>query len=179
MQIINYISIIAVPFIIFIIILYGVIEKIKIFDVFIEGTKEGIKTTVKILPTLIGLFFAIGALKSSGVVEGIGKLLNPILKIIKFPMELLPLALLRPISGSASMATAMNIMQEYGVDSQIGMMAAVIMGATETTLYTIAVYSGFVKIKNTRFVLKAALLADITGIAVAIIACRLLSMKSS
>ena len=94
-------------------------------------------------------------------------------------MELLPLALLRPISGSASMATAMNIMQEYGVDSQIGMMAAVIMGATETTLYTIAVYSGFVKIKNTRFVLKAALLADITGIAVAIIACRLLSMKSS
>ena len=100
------------------------------------------------------------------------------MSIIKFPVELLPLALLRPISGSASMATAMNIMQEYGVDSQIGIMAAVIMGATETTLYTIAVYSNFVKIKNTRFVLKAALLADITGIAVAVMACRLLSMKS-
>ena len=178
MQIINYISIIAVPFIIFIIILYGFLEKIKIFDVFIEGTKEGIKTTIKILPTLIGLFFAIGAIKSSGIIEGIGKVLNPFLSLIRFPMELLPLALLRPISGSASLATAIGIMENHGVDSELGMMASIIMGATETTIYTIAVYSNYVKIKKTRFVLIAALLADITGIAMAVLVCRFLSMKS-
>ena len=178
MQIINYISIIAVPFIIFIIILYGFLEKIKIFDVFIEGTKEGLKTTIKILPTLIGLFFAIGAIKSSGIVDGIGMILNPLLEIIRFPKELLSLAFLRPISGSASLATAMNIMETYGVDSEVGIMASVIMGATETTIYTIAVYSGFVKIKKTRFVLCAALLADLVGIATAVMVCRLLSMKS-
>lgn len=98
MEIINYISIIAVPFVIFIVILYGVVEKKKVFDIFLEGTKDGMETTIKILPTLIGLFLAIGALRTSGIIEGIGKVLYPILTLIKFPMEILPLALLRPIS---------------------------------------------------------------------------------
>lgn len=98
MEIINYISIIAIPFTIFIIILYGVIEKKRVFDIFIEGTKDGVTTTIKILPTLIGLFLAIGALRSSGVIEGISKVLSPLLILIKFPVEILPLAMLRPIS---------------------------------------------------------------------------------
>lgn len=102
MQIINYISIIAVPFIIFIIILYGVLEKKKVFDIFIEGTKDGLETTIKIFPTLIGLFLAIGALRSSGIIDGIGRLLYPILKIISFPIEVFPLAILRPISRQRS-----------------------------------------------------------------------------
>ena len=93
-------------------------------------------------------------------------------------MEILPLALLRPISGSASIATATDIMKTYGVDSQIGIIASVIMGATETTLYTIAVYTGVVKIKKIRFVLYAALIADIVGITTAIVVCRMLSIKS-
>lgn len=177
MEIINYISIVAVPLVILLIILYGVIEKKKVFDIFIDGTKEGLVTTIKILPTLIGLFLAIGALRSSGIIDGIGKILSPILAILKFPIEILPLALLRPISGSASIATATDIMKIYGVDSQIGIIASVIMGATETTLYTIAVYTGIVKIKKIRFVLLAALIADIVGITTAIIVCRILSMK--
>lgn len=98
MEIINYISIIAVPLVILIIILYGVLEKKKVFDIFIDGTKEGLETTIKILPTLIGLFLAIGALRSSGIIEGTGNFLSPILTLIKFPIEILPLALLRPIS---------------------------------------------------------------------------------
>lgn len=98
MQIINYISIIAVPFVIFIIVLYGFLEKKKVFDIFLEGTKEGIETTIKILPTLIGLFLAISALRNSGIIEGIGNILYPVLKLISFPMEILPLALLRPVS---------------------------------------------------------------------------------
>lgn len=178
MEIIKYISTIAVPFIIFIIVLYGVLDNIKIFDTFIEGVKEGIKTTIKILPTLIGLFFAIGAIRSSGVIDGLSNILNPVLEIIKFPKELLQLALLRPISGSASLATATNIMETYGVDTQIGIMASVIMGATETTIYTIGVYSGFVKIKKTRYILIAALIADAVGMLTAVYICRVLSMKS-
>lgn len=98
MKFINYISIIAVPFIIFIIVLYGTLEKKKVFDIFLEGTKDGIETTIKILPTLIGLFLAIGALRSSGIIDGISQLLYPILEIISFPIEIFPLALLRPIS---------------------------------------------------------------------------------
>jgi len=97
-EFINYISIIAVPFVIFFVVFYGMLEKKKVFDIFIEGTKEGIETTVKILPTLIGLFLAIGALRTSGIIDGIGNVLYPLLQLISFPMEILPLALLRPVS---------------------------------------------------------------------------------
>ena len=98
MEIINYISIIAVPMVILIIVLYGIVEKKKVFDIFIEGTKEGIETTIKILPTLIGLFLAIGALKSSGLIEGLERVIDPLLKLIKIPTDIFLLAILRPIS---------------------------------------------------------------------------------
>lgn len=98
MQIINYISLIAMPLVIFCIILFGIINKKKVFDLFIEGVEDGIKITIKLLPTLIALFFAIGTLKSSGVIEGIEKIISPIFIKFKFPTEILPLAILRPIS---------------------------------------------------------------------------------
>ena len=94
---------------------------------------------------------------------------------MNFPSEIMPLAILRPISGSSSIAIATDIMKNFGVDSQIGIMSAVIMGATETTLYTIAVYSSSVKIKKTRFVLIASLIADIVGIITSIIVCRIIA----
>ena len=99
-------------------------------------------------------------------------IISPFLEMIKFPGEVVPLALLRPISGSASMAVATDIIKQNGVDSFIGILAAVIMGSTETTLYTIAVYSSSIKIKNTRGILIAALLADLTGIVVSLLVCR-------
>ncbi len=174
-NIINFLSNLAMPLIILMIVIYGVIEKKEVFDKFIEGAKEGIKIVINIFPTLIGLFLAVGALRSSGVIDIVIKILDPLLNIINFPTEIMPLALLRPISGSSSIAVATDIMKTFGVDSQIGIMAAVIMGATETTLYTIAVYSSSVKIKKTRFVLIAALTADIVGIITSIIVCRFLS----
>ena len=174
-NIINFLSNLAMPLIILVIVFYGVIEKKEVFDKFVEGAKEGIKIVVNIFPTLIGLFLAVGTLRSSGVIDIIINLLNPLLNIVHFPTEIMPLALLRPISGSSSIAVATDIMKNFGVDSQIGIMAAVIMGATETTLYTIAVYSSSVKIKKTRFVLIAALTADIVGIITSIIICRFLS----
>ena len=110
-------------------------------------------------------------MNSSGIIEFVITLLSPILKIIRFPKEIVPLAILRPISGSASMAVAIDIIKQNGVDSKIGLIASVIMGATETTLYTIAVYTSAVKVKNTRHMLIASLMADITGIITAIIIC--------
>lgn len=172
---INFLSNLAMPLIILVIVFYGVVEKKEVFDKFVEGAKEGIKIVVNIFPTLIGLFLAVGTLRSSGVIDIVIKILDPLLNIVNFPTEIMPLALLRHISGSSSIAIATDIMKNFGVDSQIGIMAAVIMGATETTLYTIAVYSSSVKIKKTRFVLVAALTADIVGIITSIIICRFLS----
>lgn len=163
MKVINYISSVAIPLVILIIILFGVVEKKKVYDLFIEGAKEGIEIVFKIFPTLLGLFVAIGALRSSGILDLIINIIEPVTSFFKIPSEIMPLALLRPISGSASMAVATDIMTNYGVDSKIGLIAATIMGSTETTFYTIAVYTASVKIKKTRFVLFAALAADVIG----------------
>ncbi len=174
-DIVNFISNLAMPLIILIIVLYGFLEKKEVFDKFLEGAKDGIKIVVNIFPTLIGLFLAVGALRSSGIIDIIIQCLEPILHLINFPSEIMPLAILRPISGSSSIAIATDIMKNFGVDSQMGILASVIMGATETTLYTIAVYSSSVKIKKTRFVLIASLTADIVGIITSVVVCRFLS----
>lgn len=150
---------------------FGLKEKNNIFDLFIKGAKKGLEITIKIFPTLIGLFFAIGLLSNSGIIDFFIKLISPILDYFKFPKEIVPLAILRPISGSASMAVATEIIKQNGVDSIVGLIVCVIMGATETTLYTISIYTGTVKIKKTRHILIAALMADITGIITAIIIC--------
>ena len=173
-NVINFISNLAMPLIIFIIVLYGIIEKKDIFDKFIEGAKEGMKIVVNIFPTLIGLFLAVGSLRASGVIDLCISIIEPILNIIKFPSEIMPLAILRPISGSSSIAIATDIMKKYGVDSQLGIIASIIMGATETTLYTITVYSTSVNIKKTRFVFLASIMADIVGIIVSVFICKLM-----
>lgn len=170
----NFISNIAIPMIILIIVLYGIKEKNKVFDTFLDGAKEGLQITLDIFPTLVGLFVAIGALRSSGVLNIIIYILTPLLNIFHFPTELMPLALLRPISGSGSIAIATDIMKNYGVDSKLGLMASTIMGSTETTIYTIAIYTSCIKVKNTRKILLAALVADIVGISVSVIICQLL-----
>lgn len=172
---ITYISTIAMPLIIFTIIFTGITEKKKTFDLFLKGAKEGIDITLKIFPTLVGLFLAIGMLKNSGTIDSIINILKPLLIKFDIPSEILPLAILRPISGSGSIAIATEIMKNYGTDTLIGLIASVIMGATETTIYTIAVYTSSVKIKNTRFVLWAALIADIVGMVTAVAVCRILS----
>lgn len=170
-----YISNIAVPAIIVIILLYGLSEKKNVFDIFLVGAKDGAKMVMGIFPTLIGLFLAIKALSSSGVLDFLIGLLSPILNFLKIPKEIMPLAMLRPISGSGSMAIATDIMSKFGVDSKIGLITATIMGSTETTLYTIAVYSNSVGAKKTRFVLFASLCADITGMIASVVIWRFLS----
>ncbi len=161
MNVINYISAAAVPTVILLIIAYGLKEKNKVYDTFIEGAKEGLEIVINIFPTLIGIFLAVGALRSSGILDLIIGLIKPIINILKIPAEIMPLAILRPISGSASMAVATDIMSKYGVDELIGIIAGTIMGSTETTFYTIALYTSAVGIKKIRYVLVAALVADI------------------
>lgn len=174
MQIVSFLSNIAMPFIILIILTYGIIEKNKVFDTFLDGAKDGMEIVFRIFPTLLGLFLAIGTLRSSGIIDAIVNLSKPILDFIGFPKEIMPLALLRPISGSASLAVATDIIKNYGVDSKIGLIASTIMGATETTLYTIAIYSSAIGVKKTRFVLIPALIADIVGITASIIVCNII-----
>ncbi|MCI8482632.1 MAG: spore maturation protein [Clostridia bacterium] len=175
MKVINYLSTIAVPMVILCIIVYGIIEKKKVYDTFLEGAKEGMQVVINIFPTLIGIFLAVGALRSSGILDLLINLIKPIIQILKIPAEIMPLALLRPISGSASMAIATDIISQSGVDSTIGLIASTIMGSTETTLYTIALYTSAVGIKKIRFVLIAALIADITGMLISVAICRLMS----
>lgn len=169
MKIINYISAAAMPTIILLIIAYGVIEKNKVYDTFLKGAKDGAKTVIKLFPTLLGIFVAVGALRSSGILDLIIQTLSPIISLLKIPVEVMPLAMLRPISGSASMAVATDIMTKYGVDSTIGLITSTIMGSTETTFYTIAIYTSAVGIKKIRFVLIASLIADFVGMMASII----------
>ncbi len=175
MKIIDYLSSAAMPIVILIILLFGLIEKNKVFDTFLDGAKEGLEIVLKIFPTLIGLFVAIGALRSSGILDFLINLLKPGLVLLKIPSEIMPLAMLRPISGSASIAVATDIMKTFGVDSNIGLITSTIMGSTETTLYTIAIYTSAVRIKKTRFVLIAALAADIAGMITSVVIWRILS----
>lgn len=175
MQAVTFFSNLAMPAVILLIVFYGLKSKTKVFDLFLDGAKEGLELTISIFPTLIGLFVAIGALRSSGIIDMITNVISPLLNIIHFPSELMPLALLRPISGSSSIAVATDIMQNFGVDSLIGKMASVIMGSTETTIYTIAIYTSCIKVKKTRNVLVAALIADAVGMLVSVAICSLLS----
>lgn len=175
MNIINYISAAAVPVVMLLIIIYGLLEKNKVYDTFIDGAKEGIEVVVNIFPTLIGVFIAVGALRSSGILDLIINAISPMTNLFKIPSEIMPLALVRPISGSASIAVATDIMTKFGVDSKIGLIASTIMGSTETTFYTIAIYTSCVGIKKIRFVLAAALIADFVGMLFSVIIWGILS----
>ncbi len=154
--------------------LYGIYKRVNIFDVFIEGASENIKAAFDILPALVILMTMIAILNVSGVIEVFTGFISPITSIIGFPSECLPLALLRPLSGSGAMSVYESIVSQNHPDSFVGNVASVIMGSTETTFYTVAVYYGAAKIKNIRYTLICALAADISGFIVACVAVRLM-----
>ncbi len=175
MSVINFLSAGAIPLIIITIIFYGLKEKQKVFDIFLDGAKDGMEIVIGLFPTLLGIFLAIGLLRNSGILDFIINLISPITNLLKIPSQILPLAMLRPISGSASMGIAVDIMEKYGVDSLIGKITSTIMGSTETTFYTIAIYTACVKVKKIRFVLLAALLADLAGMITSVIICQIMA----
>jgi spore maturation protein B len=154
--------------------LYAAIKKINVFDAFISGAKQGFETSVSIIPHLVAMLVAIGMLRASGFFEIMGKLLGPLLEAIGMPTDVLPLALIRPFSGSASNAIMVDVIQKNGGDSWIAKTAATMMGSTETTFFVIAVYFGSVSIQRTRHAIPAGLLADLAGIIASVMICRFL-----
>ncbi len=160
-----------IPAIICAIILHGFLKRINVFDAFGEGVKLGVKSVSSIFPALFGLFIAVSVLRASGLIDFIAKIMSPVCDFLHFPSGLMPFALLRPVSGSGSLAMAADLFSSYGADSFEGRLASVMMGSTETTFYTIAVYFGACKIKNIRYTLKTALLADLFSIAASVIVC--------
>jgi len=171
MEFIKTASVYAIPAMFVIILLAGIMNNVKVYDAFIDGAKDGITTVVKIIPSLVGLLVAIGVFRASGALDLLVFALNPVTSFLGIPSQVLPLALLRPISGSASLALVSDIMKEYGPDSLIGRMASTMMGSTETIFYTITVYFGAVGIKNIRYTLAAALLADLASVIASVWIC--------
>jgi spore maturation protein B len=161
--VINYFSIAVIPLMFFGIITYGFMQRVKMFDSFLAGAKDGLETSVRILPSLVALLTAISMFKASGALDILTRLSLPVLQLIKLPKEVAPLAFMRPISGSGSLAIVETIFKDYGPDSLAGRVASVMMGSTETTFYTLTVYFGSVNVKDTRYTVKAALAADLFG----------------
>ena len=163
-----------VPVIIGGIFLYGIYRGVNTFDAFLAGAKEGLSTVVSITPALICLLTAVAMFKASGALDVLSWGLGPLAEGLGLPREVIPLALLRPISGSGAMVLFNDILATYGPDSFIGRVASVMEGSTETTFYTIAVYFGAAKIGKTRYAVPAALCADIAGFLAASWAVKLL-----
>jgi Uncharacterized membrane protein len=168
------ISAYAIPVIFLSILLLGLLKDVKVYDVFVEGARDGITTIVKIIPTLVGLMVAVGVFKASGALELLIMAFKPLALLVGIPAETIPLALMRPVSGSASLAIVNEIIQTYGPDSYIGRTASTMMGSTETIFYTLTIYFGSVGIKNIRFTLIAALLADLVSVTASAWVCALI-----
>ncbi len=169
----NSVSVYAVPVSIAGIILFGVFKKVNVYSAFLEGAKEGLHIGVGIIPPILGLLAALGMFRESGALEILISLIQPVTDFLKIPSEIVPFALMRPVSGGASLAMATDIFTNYGVDSFAGRVAAVMMGSTETTFYTLAVYFGASKATDTRHTLRCALTADTVGIILSVWVCRL------
>ena len=153
----------VVPFLLFAICTYALYTGIDVFSVFIKGARKGLDTAIVILPTLIGLLTAVYMLRASGVIDLAGEILSPLMSILGIPKECTVLALLKPISGGGGLAVGSEIIKTYGADSYTGRVAAVMLGASETSLYTIGIYCGYLGIKNTRYAVPVALAGDIVA----------------
>lgn len=161
----------AVPAIMLLIILTGAFRGVKVYDTFIEGAKDGINTVIRIIPTLVGLMTAVGVFKASGALDIVVFVLKPLFGLLGIPSGAIPLAIMRPISGSASLALLSDLLGSYGPDSYTGRVVSTMMGSTETIFYTLTVYYGSIGIKNIRFTLAAALMADLVSVVVSSWAC--------
>ncbi len=151
--------------------LFGVIKKINVLDAFIHGAKDGFDVSVGLIPYMVALMVAIGMLRASGFFELIEQFLAPVLTAIGMPSELLPLALIRPFSGSAANGVMVDLMHQYGGNSMVAKTAATMMGSTETTFYVIAIYFGAVNIRHTRHAIPAGLLADLASVIASVSIC--------
>lgn len=169
---VNILSILAIPFLLSFFPVYAATRRIKVYEEFVEGAKEGFGVILKIIPFLVTMLVAISMFKGAGGIDLLTRVLTPVLKPLQFPTDLLPLALMRPLSGSATLAILTDIIHRLGPDNIVSLMAATIYGSTETTFYVAAVYFGSVAVKQTRHAIPAGLLGDLAGVVASVIICR-------
>ncbi|NMB35576.1 MAG: spore maturation protein [Firmicutes bacterium] len=162
-----------VPALILLALLYGYLRGVKVFETFVEGAKEGFDMAVRLIPFLVGMMVAIGLFRGSGALELLTLVLTPVLRLSGIPAEVLPLGLMRPLSGNGALAIAVEMMNTFGPDSLLGRMAATMQGSTDTTLFVLTVYFGTVGIRKTRYALITGLLGDLAGLLAAIFICRM------
>jgi len=168
MKIMLILSDLMIPLVFVSIILFGMSKKIKVYDSFIEGTKDGFQTVLQIMPALIGLMVGVGVLRASGFLEVLANFISPVTNAVGFPEEAFSLSIMRLVSSSASTGLLLDIFKEHGPDSFIGRFVSVMMSCTETIFYTLSIYFLAVKITKTRYTLAGALIANIAGIAASI-----------
>jgi spore maturation protein B len=166
---ITFISSIIIPIIILLIVFYGFIKKVNIYDTFVDGAKEGMELGISIFPYLLGVIIAINIFLKSNILEYTFSLIKPFFNYIKLPIEILPMIILRLISGNSTLVIMTNIFQEHGPDSFLGRLASTIQGCTDTTIYILALYFGSIGIKKIKYALWAGLFADLVGIIASII----------
>lgn len=164
MQFLIYISDYIIPFVIFYIVGMGLLQKVNVYDAFIEGAKEGLKVVVGIVPTLVGLMMAIGILRASGTLDIVSGAVEPIMERVKFPPELLPLALIKMFSSSAATSLLLDVYKQFGPDSYLGLVASILMSCSETIFYTMSVYFVAAQVRKSRHTLAGALVATLAGI---------------
>ena len=169
--VINFISILAIPLMIAIFLGWGFFKKVRVYEVFVEGAKDGFHTAIRIIPYLVAMLFAIGIFRASGAMDVLISIITPLTNLIGMPPDALPMALMRPLSGSGSLGIMTELMKVHGPDSFIGVLASTLYGSSETTFYILAVYFGSVNIKNTRHAVPVGLLA---GMLAAVFICRIL-----
>jgi spore maturation protein B len=167
------ISLLAIPFILTMFPLYAAARRVPVYEEFVEGAKEGFQVAIRIIPFLVAILVAVGMFRAAGGVDLLARLLSPIFQPLRFPPELLPLVLMRPLSGSGSNGIFAELVKAHGPDSLIAKMGGTVMGSTETTFYVIAVYFGSVAIRRTRHAVAAGLIADLAGVTASVIICNL------
>jgi spore maturation protein B len=165
------VSLWAIPVLLVGIPLIGIIRKVKVYDVFIEGAKEGFNVAIRIIPFLVGILVAIGMFRGSGAMDLLTNALRPLMASTGFPAELFPFVVLKTLSGSGSLAFATDIIKRYGPDSLIARTAATMYGSSETTFYVLAVYFGAIGVKRTRHAIPSALIGDVVAAIVAVAIC--------
>ena len=170
----NLISYFVIPLMLVGFPLYGLYKRVPVYESFVEGAKEGFQVAVRIIPYLVAILFAVAMFRASGAMDALARFLSPVLEPLGFPAEVLPMAIIRPLTGSGSAAIVVDMINRYGEDSIFVKMAAVMFGSTETTFYVIAVYFGAVNIRKTRHAVPAGLLADAAAMIIAVWTVRLL-----
>ena len=172
-RVVNAVSLLSIPFLLSAIPLFAMLRRVKVYEEFVDGAKEGFEVAIRIIPYLVAMLVAVGMFRAAGGIDWLSHVLAPVFNLVGFPTDLLPMVLVRPLSGSGSLGFFTELVKQFGPDSLISRMAGTIYGSTETTFYVLAVYFGSVAVKRTRHAVLAGLTADLVSVMMAVFVCRI------